>query len=127
MAFENASEPTLSDRGARIALIFALVAERLTFFYEHGQWLTVAQGASLAADWLTRSKRSLPLSERKHLSELSDQLARQMAESLSREAGLYTAHEMMEALDPDYESELGQSLMLECERLLDADPGPAGP
>ena len=121
MAFENASEPTLSDRGARIALIFALVAERLTFFYEHGQWLTVAQGASLAADWLTRSKRSLPLSERKHLSELSDQLARQMAESLSREAGLYTAHEMMEALDPNYDSELARSMMDECARLLDAE------
>ena len=120
MAFENASEPTLSDRGARIALIFALVAERLTFFYEHGQWLTVAQGASLAADWLTRSKRSLPLSERKHLSELSDQLARQMAESLSREAGLYTAHEMMEALDPNYPSELGMLMMHECERVFDA-------
>lgn len=120
MAFENASEPTLSDRGARIALIFALVAERLTFFYEHGQWLTVAQGASLAADWLTRSKRSLPLSERKHLSELSDQLARQMAESLSREAGLYTAHEMMEALDPNYPSELGMSMMHECERVFAA-------
>ena len=120
MAFENASEPTFSDRGARIALIFALVAERLTFFYEHGQWLTVAQGASLAADWLTRSKRSLPLSERKHLSELSDQLARQMAESLSREAGLYTAHEMMEALDPNYPSELGMSMMHECERVFDA-------
>lgn len=120
MAFENASEPTLSDRGARIALIFALVAERLTFFYEHGQWLTVAQGASLAADWLTRSKRSLPLSERKHLSELSDQLARQMAESLSREAGLYTAHEMMEALDPNYPSELGMSMMHECERVFEA-------
>ena len=118
MAFENASEPTLSDRGARIALIFALVAERLTFFYEHGQWLTVAQGASLAADWLTRSKRSLPLSERKHLSELSDQLARQMAESLSREAGLYTAHEMMEALDPNYHSELAQTMLAECDRLL---------
>ena len=120
MAFENASEPTLSDRGARIALIFALVAERLTFFYEHGQWLTVAQGASLAADWLTRSKRSLPLSERKHLSELSDQLARQMAESLSREAGLYTAHEMMEALDPNYPSELSMSMMHECERVFAA-------
>ncbi len=31
---------------------------------------------------------------------------------------------MMEALDPNYESELAQSLMAECQRLLDADPGP---
>ena len=120
MVLEEAAEPSLPDRGARIALIFALVAERLTLFYEHGQWLTVAQGASLAADWLTRSKRSLPLSERKHLSALSDQLARQMAESLSREAGLYTAHEMMEALDPNYPSELGMSMMHECERVFEA-------
>ena len=120
MVFANASEPTLPDRGARIALIFTLVAERLALFYEHGQWLTVAQGASLVADWLTRSKRSLPLSERKHLSALSDQLARQMAESLSREAGLYTAHEMMEALDPNYPSELGMSMMHECERVFEA-------
>ena len=120
MVFANASEPTLPDRGARIALIFTRVAERLALFYEHGQWLTVAQGASLVADWLTRSKRSLSLSERKHLSALSDQLARQMAESLSREAGLYTAHEMMEALDPNYPSELGMSMMHECERVFEA-------
>ena len=120
MVFANASEPTLPDRGARIALIVTLVAERLALFYEHGQWLTVAQGASLVAGWLTRSKRSLSLSERKHLSALSDQLARQMAESLSREAGLYTAHEMMEALDPNYPSELGMSMMHECERVFEA-------
>ena len=44
-------------------MIYALVAERLTIFYEHGQWPTQSQGASLAADWLARSKRSLPLSD----------------------------------------------------------------
>jgi hypothetical protein len=48
-----------SARGTQIALIFALVAERLTAYYEHGQWLTEAQGASLAGDWLNRTKRSL--------------------------------------------------------------------
>ena len=101
-------------------MIFALVAERLTIFYEHGQWPTQSQGASLAADWLARSKRSLPLSDRRLLSALSDQLARQIAESLSREAGLYTAHEMMESLDPNYHSDLGGSLMIECERVLDS-------
>ena len=80
MGFETAAEPTAPGRGARVALIFALLAERLSLHYEHGQWLTEAQGASLVADWLTRSKRSLSLSERKHLSALSDQLARQMAD-----------------------------------------------
>jgi hypothetical protein len=101
--------------------VFALTAERLSIWYEHGQWPTEAQGASLAADWLSRTKRSLPLAQRRHLSDLSDQLARQIAGSLSREAGLYTTHEMMEALDPKHESELTQSLMAECERLLDAE------
>lgn len=111
--------PSISERGTRVALIFALAAERLSAFYEHGQWLTEAQGASLAADWLTRSKRSLPLNERRQLSSLSDQLARQIAGTLSREAGMYTAHEMMEALDPRYHSELADSMLVECERLLD--------
>ena len=111
--------PPANERGTLVALIYALVAERLTIYYEHGQWPTQSQGASLAADWLQRSKRSLPIGERKHLSALSDQLARQVAESLSREAGLYTAHEMMESLDPNYHSDLGNSMMVECERILD--------
>lgn len=125
MSQEKSLIPPVSDRGTRIALIFALAAERLSAYYEHGQWLTDAQGATLAADWLSRSKRNLPLADRRQLSALSDQLARQIAGSLSREAGLYTAHEMMESLDPNYHSEVGQSLMLECERLLDAarEPG----
>lgn len=114
----------VTDRGTRIALIFALAAERLSAHFEHGQSLTEAQGANLAADWLGRSQRMLPLEERRLLSALSDQLARQIASSLSREAGLYTAHEMMEALDPNYHSELAQTMMLECERLLDAAVGP---
>jgi len=110
------------DRGARVALIFALAAERLSAHYEHGQWLTEAQGATLAADWLARSKRSLPLDERRYLSALGDELARQIASTLSREAGLFTAHEMMESLDPRYHSELAESLMQTCEHLLDAEP-----
>jgi hypothetical protein len=112
--------PSADSRGSRAALIFALTAERLSLWYEHGQWPTEAQGATLAADWLARTRRKLPLGERRQLSALSDQLARKIAATLSREAGLYTAHEMMEALDANYESELGQALMLECERLLDA-------
>lgn len=117
---EDLHSPT-TDRGTYVALIFALVAERLSIFYEHHQWLTGAQGASLSADWLARNKRSLPLEKRKHLSELSDQLARQIAGTLSRESGLYTTHEMMGSLDPNYQSEIAQSLMLECERMLDND------
>lgn len=111
-----------TDRGVSIALMFALVAERLSAYYEHQHWLTEAQGASLAAEWLARTRRDLPLKTRKHLSALSDQLARQIADTLSREAGLYTAHEMMESLDARYHSDIGQSMMLECERLLDAEP-----
>ena len=118
-SLEKGSHSPVTQRGIYIALIFALVAERLSAFYEHDQWLTKAQGASLAADWLARNKRSLPIDTRRHLSDLSDQLARQIAGSLSREAGLYTAHEMMESLDPNYHSEIAQSIMLECERMLD--------
>lgn len=110
----------ITDRGTRIALIFALTAQRLSDFYEHGQWLTEAQGASLAADWLSRSSRQMSRLERQQLSTLSDQLARQICDTLSREAGLYTAHEMTEALDPNYHSEIAESLMSECERLLDS-------
>ena len=123
MNWENSGEkparPAMTDRGMRIALIFALAAERLTAFYEHAQWMSEAQGASLAADWLARSQIKLPLNERRQLSGLSDQLARQIAGTLSREAGMYTAHEMMESLDPNHHSEIAESLMKECERLLD--------
>ena len=102
----------------RKALLFALTAERLSKYYEHDQWLTVSQGVSLAADWLSRSKLQLSLPERRALSELSDDLARHLANTLSHQAGLYTAHEMMEALDPRYRSETARKLLEECERLL---------
>lgn len=111
-----------TERGIRVALIFALAAERLALYYEHGQWLTEAQGATLAAEWLNRSQRSIALAERRALSALSDTLARQVEGSVSREAGLYIAHEMTEALDPRYESEVARALMAECERLLDEAP-----
>jgi hypothetical protein len=124
MRVRDDTPPT--PRGLRVALLFALAAHRLSGYYEHGQWLTDAQGASLAADWLARSKNALPLAERHHLAALSDQLARQIAGSLSREAGLYAAHEMMEALDPNYHSELAQTMLAECERLLDGEPALGG-
>ena len=118
MIWKDSSKLPATDHGVQVALMFALVAERLSVFYEHGQWLTEAQGSTLAGEWLARTRRSLPLEQRRHLSALSDQLARQVADSLSREAGLYAAHEMKEALDPNYHSELGLSLMTECERML---------
>lgn len=111
-----------SPRGLRIALMFALTAQRLSDYYEHGQWLTDAQGATLAADWLARSKNTLALAERRRISALSDQLARQIAGGLSREAGLFAAHEMTEALDPNYHSEFAQTILAECEQLLAGDP-----
>ena len=119
MLQEKDSPPSMTDRGLRVALIFALAAERLSAYYEHQQWLTEAQGASLAADWLRRSKLTIEFKERRQLSALSDQFARLIAATLSREAGLYTAHEMMESLDPNYHSELAETLMMECEKLLD--------
>ncbi len=116
----NGDAPPLSgEKGLRVALVFALVAERLSVHYEHGQWLTEAQGATLAAEWLARSGRSLPLDERRRLSSIAGDMAREMVGTLSREAGLYTAHEMTEALDPNYRSELAATLMAECERRLD--------
>jgi len=123
MTWEKASSPSVTERGMRVGLIFALAAERLTAYYEHQQWMTEAQGASLAADWLRRAKLSIEFKERRQLSALSDHFARQIATTLSREAGLYTAHEMMESLDPNYHSEIAETLMLECERLLDSETG----
>lgn len=111
-----------TEHGVLVALIFALVAERLRVHYEHGQWLTQAQCSTLAADWLARSKRKLLLAQRQHLAGLSDLLARQLAESTTREAGMYVSHELQEALDPRYQSELGQSVMAECARMLDEKP-----
>ena len=102
----------------RKALLFALAAERLSAYYEHDQWMTVAQGASLASLWLSRSKLQLSLAERRLLSELSDDFARELAATLSHQAGQYTAHEMMESLDPKYRSPVAFDLLDECERLL---------
>jgi hypothetical protein len=115
-----------SGRGLRVALIFALAAHRLSTYYEHGQWLTDAQGATLAADWLARSRNGLPFLERRQLSALSDQFARRIAATLSREAGLYAAHEMMEALDPNYQSDLARTMLAACESLLDEATGSDG-
>jgi len=119
--------PPASDRGTRVALVFAIAAESLNAFYEYGRWPGIAGCANLAADWLSRSRRSLPLDERRQLAALGDQLAHQIAATLSREAGLFTAHEMMAALDPRYHSDTAIALMAECERLLDADDASVSP
>ena len=50
-----------------------------------------------------------------------DDIDHPVAASLSREAGLYTAHEMMEGLDPRYQSSLVIEMLEECARLLAAD------
>jgi hypothetical protein len=51
MRGEDSEAPApIREKGARIALIYALAAERLPLFYEHDQWLTEVQGASLVAD-----------------------------------------------------------------------------
>ena len=117
-----------TDPEARRNLLFALAAERLSAYYEHGQWMTIAQGSSLAAQWLSRAKLDLPLAERRRLSELSDDFAKHLAATLSHQAGQYTAHEMMESLDPRYRSKVAFDLLDECERLLGesdaADPSP---
>ena len=116
---QDVSPSPETERGVCVALIYAFVAERLSVYYEHALWMTRAQGATLATNWLSRSRRSMPMDLRKHLSELSDQLARQIAATISREAGLYLSHEMQESLDTRYRSEIGQSIMVECERIFD--------
>ncbi len=61
-------------------------------------WLTRVQGAILAAEWLSRAKRSMSVTMRKRVCELSDDLARQITKTLSRQAGLQIAHEMIDAM-----------------------------
>ena len=115
---DSTQTPPVMDLDTRKALLFALAAERLSCYYEHGRWMTVAQGASLATLWLSRSKLQLAQPERRLLSELSDDFARHLAATLSHQAGQYTTHEMMESLDPRYRSPVAFDLLDECERLL---------
>lgn len=121
---EAPSEQSTTSIDSNSALLFALTAERLALYFEHGSWLTLAQTTTIAAQWLARSGRQLPMGQRRHLSALSDQLARQIAESVSREAGLHISHEMTESLDSRYQSDISPSLREECDRLLDESPMP---
>jgi len=102
----------------RKALLFALVAERLSAFYDHGRELTIAQAATLAADWLARNKFAMPLAERRAFGAVSEDLARELRERLSVQGGMFLAHEMTEALDVRYKSAVTEDLMDECEALL---------
>jgi hypothetical protein len=118
----NSSDQTLPPAtGPRVAAIYALVAHRLAAFYDHGHWITEAQALALCADWLQRAQHVLPLAERRVLALVSEDVTAQIRDTLSREAGLWAAHELMESLDPRYESEFGASIMAECVRRLDEE------
>ncbi len=103
---------------ARKALLFALTSERLSVYYEHGQWPKDATATDTANVWLMRQGLVAPGKLIRSIAALSDTFAKTLAETLSREAGLYTAHEMNQSLDPNYQSPVAMDLLEECERLL---------
>lgn len=109
---------TVPSMGVRAAVVYALVAHRLSMFYDNGYWMTSAQGATLCSEWLLEAGHNISLAERKFLSEVSDQVATQIKTTLTRQAGLYMAHELMESLDPRYVSEIGATVMDECVEVL---------
>lgn len=115
MGVPKAAEPAV---GTSVAVIYALVAHRLTAFYDEGYRFTEAQAAAMCAEWLARSGKTMPLAQRKQLANLSEQVSAHITNALSREAGLFTAHELMESLDPRHVSEVGASIMEECVRVL---------
>ncbi len=101
MSFDRPRPPTTTERGIRVALIFALAAERLHPLlrarqvahrrpgHEPGRRLAgpleaPAGGGGAAPAGGPRATK----------------LARQIEGSVSREAGLFISHEMNEALDP---------------------------
>ncbi|RKP46605.1 hypothetical protein [Pararobbsia silviterrae] len=105
----------------RTRLLFALTAERLSAYYEYAAWMTDAQAVQLTNIWLTRTRVMLTLGEKRAFAELSDRFARELADAVSREAGLFISHELMQALDPDYQSAIAIDVMNDCDaRLRDA-------
>ena len=102
------------ERGQLIALLFGLVAERLSLFFEYGEWPSEGQSVSRAADWLARHHKTLSLASRCRLAAMAAAVSGQIEASVSREAGLFISHELNEALDPNYQSEIAQSVMKEC-------------
>lgn len=104
-----------ADRpGLAGALLFALVAERLTQFYDHGEWVGDGRMRQLALEWLTRAKMKIESPWLRELVAASSDMAKGIAASLSREAGLQTAHEMGEALDPNHQSAVAHLMMEQC-------------
>lgn len=106
---------------SRKALLFALTSERLTVYYEHGQWPNDDAATDTANVWLFRMGLIAEARLIRAISRLSDQFARTLASTLSREAGLYTSHEMNQSLDPNYQSPVAMDMLEECERLLIED------
>ncbi|WP_347556521.1 hypothetical protein [Robbsia sp. KACC 23696] len=102
----------------RKALLFALTSERLGVYYEHDSWPDDHRALETAQVWLMRQNVSAPPRLIRELAALSGQFARTLADSLSREAGLYMAHEMNQSLDPNHQSPVAMDLLDECGRLL---------
>ncbi len=110
--------PQITLRGSCIATMYALVAQRLSVYYEHEQNITQTQATTLAAEWARKSGQELALNLRKQLADASEQLATQIIASLSRPAGLNLSHEMQESLDSRYHSEITQPIMAACEEIV---------
>ncbi|SDV49099.1 hypothetical protein [Chitinasiproducens palmae] len=107
---------------SRKALLFALTTERLNGYYDRDELASDARARDVAAAWLSRRELRASQGLLKALAAMSDTFARELIASLSREAGLYVAHEMREALDPAYQSGVSIDMLAECERRLrDAD------
>jgi len=102
----------------RTRLLFALTAERLAAYYEHGVWLDDHQAVQIASLWLTRTRVALTVREKREFAALSDGFARELAAAVSREAGLFISHELMQALDPDYQSAIAIDVMNDCDARL---------
>lgn len=102
----------------RTRLLFALTAERLSAYYEYAAWMTDTQAVQLTSLWLTRTRVALTLAEKREFALMSDAFARELAESVSREAGLFISHELMQALDPDYQSAIAIDVMNDCDARL---------
>jgi hypothetical protein len=99
-------------------LLFALTAERLNGWHTRGLWVSDARAGEVANVWLARQNLSLPVSVKKRLLVLSDEFSRYLEKTLSHEAALHIAHEMMEALDRRYQSATAIRMLEECDRLL---------
>jgi hypothetical protein len=106
--------------GQQAAIVFALVGHQLTAFYNEGCFFNASQGASLAAEWLARSKKkTMPLSERNRLSATALDVARQTTQTVTPETGRLIAHEVMESLDVRYRSDVADQIMNLCVSQID--------